>query len=182
VRFLKWMPKVTTDAVNARRIQARAIRREGELIEVVQPSKGGRPGTSDGGGTGLLTRKKFAADAGLSDRQRITALRVAAVPRDEFDAAVESDNPPTVTALADLYSSVSNSGCLISAAPASKSSADVVIVFARCSNLSLRSAWWTMPANFRAWLARFSVVLRRMHRMSTLRQLTMPGIEAKPGA
>jgi hypothetical protein len=57
-----------------RRIQARAIRREGELIEQVEPATGAHL-KRDGDGT--LSRKQFAADARLSDRQRVTALRVA---------------------------------------------------------------------------------------------------------
>ncbi len=40
-------------------------------------------------------------DAGMSERQRKTVRRIASVPDDEFEAAVESDAPPTVTALAD---------------------------------------------------------------------------------
>ncbi len=41
-------------------------------------------------------------DAKLSGHQRKTALRVSNVPDEDFNAAVESDDPPTVTALADL--------------------------------------------------------------------------------
>jgi len=37
----------------------------------------------------------------MSERQRKTALRVANVPSEEFEQAVESDNLPTVTALAE---------------------------------------------------------------------------------
>ncbi len=40
-----------------------------------------------------------AARAGLSERQRKTALRVASVPADVFEYQVESDSPPTVTKL-----------------------------------------------------------------------------------
>ena len=36
----------------------------------------------------------------MSERQRVTALRVAAVPESDFAAQVESDTPPTITALA----------------------------------------------------------------------------------
>jgi len=36
----------------------------------------------------------------MSEDQRKTALRVANIPEDEFEAAVESDNPPTMTDLA----------------------------------------------------------------------------------
>jgi hypothetical protein len=40
-----------------------------------------------------------AEEAGLSRRQAVTAIRVANVPADEFERQVESDSPPTVTAL-----------------------------------------------------------------------------------
>jgi hypothetical protein len=36
----------------------------------------------------------------MSEHQRKTALRVAAVPEPEFEKAVESENPPTVSELA----------------------------------------------------------------------------------
>jgi hypothetical protein len=47
-------------------------------------------------------RRLAAEAAGLSRHQMRQALAVAAVPRDVFEALVESDNPPTVTALAEL--------------------------------------------------------------------------------
>jgi hypothetical protein len=37
----------------------------------------------------------------MSDDQRKNALRVAKIPDAEFESAVEGDNPPTVTALAE---------------------------------------------------------------------------------
>lgn len=108
----------------ADRIQARAIQRCGELLKAINPSKGGRPRYHEGkcsacGYDGPLkihectkrgpapdlvsspTRTDAAREAGLSKRQQRDALRVANVPRDEFEAAVESDDPPTVTALAE---------------------------------------------------------------------------------
>lgn len=81
----------------AERIRARAIRRCGELLKQVEPSKGGQP-THDGGG---ISRTKAAADAGLSERQKVTALRVASIPDADFDSQVESDDPPTVSRLAE---------------------------------------------------------------------------------
>jgi hypothetical protein len=47
------------------------------------------------GGDTKVTRKDMAASAGLSKRQHDIALRVANVPQDEFERAVESDTPPT---------------------------------------------------------------------------------------
>jgi len=44
----------------------------------------------------------MANGAGISEKQRVTAVRVANVPDAEFDAAVESDDPPTVTQLSEM--------------------------------------------------------------------------------
>jgi len=76
----------------ADRIQARAIRRCGELLKQIHPAFGARTDL----GT-VATRSDAAEAAGLSEHQRKTALRVASVPDDEFNAAVESDSPETVT-------------------------------------------------------------------------------------
>lgn len=87
---------------HCRRILARAVRREGEILLEIEPATGARTDLepSEGDHT-KLTRKQVARDAGLSDHQRVTALRVANVPADKFEAAVESDDPPSVTALAE---------------------------------------------------------------------------------
>lgn len=83
----------------ADRIQARAIRRCGELLKQIEPKHSGRPKNGDGADPN--SRKQTAREAGLSERQQKTALRVASVPEDEFEAAVESDYPPSVTKLAE---------------------------------------------------------------------------------
>jgi hypothetical protein len=80
------------------RIQARAIRRCGELLEKIQKGVNQHSARS---GTGPSSRSEAASDAGLSRRQKRTALRVARVPGEEFDETVESDDPPTVTKLAE---------------------------------------------------------------------------------
>lgn len=86
----------------ADRIQARAIRRCGELLKQIPDNNRGRPPKDIPDGTVTnITRTEAAADAGLSERQKVTALRVASVPESEFTAQVESDNPPTVTSLAE---------------------------------------------------------------------------------
>jgi len=82
----------------ADRIQARAIRRCGELLRQIPSATGAHMKQE---GALLLSRTQAAEDAGLSEHQRKTALRVAAIPEPEFTAAVESEAPPTVTALAD---------------------------------------------------------------------------------
>ncbi len=72
------------DTGHGDRIQARAIRRCGELLKQIEPARGhenGRVPTSSG----------EAAKAGLSEHQRKTALRVASIPDQEFHDAVEAD-------------------------------------------------------------------------------------------
>jgi hypothetical protein len=91
----------TTLMNHAQRIQARAIRRAGELIEQIEPSKGGRPSETTVAAHSSLTRRQVAEDAGLSEFQQYTAQRVARVPEQDFEAQVESDTPPTITALAE---------------------------------------------------------------------------------
>lgn len=81
------------------RIQARAMRRAGELLEEFQ-SVGGRPSKTSGGAP-TSSQRKAAKDAGLSKDQEVTARRVASIPEADFEAAIEGDDPPTVTALAD---------------------------------------------------------------------------------
>lgn len=60
-----------------------------------------------------------AAEAGLSEHQAKTAVRVANVPADEFEKAIESDSPPTVTRLADEYDAAQASGEAASGRPKS---------------------------------------------------------------
>jgi hypothetical protein len=85
-----------------RRNQARAIERCGEILKTIPAAKGGHAVTptaaADSGGP--VGRMQAGRDAGMSNRQTVTALRVANVPKDQFEKQVESDNPPTVSALA----------------------------------------------------------------------------------
>jgi len=87
--------------VMADRIRARAIRRCGELLKEVPSGQGSRNQHGELR-DGAVTRQKAAQQAGLSERQKVTALRLASVPPPTFDALVESDSPPTVTQLAEL--------------------------------------------------------------------------------
>jgi hypothetical protein len=90
--------KDTTLLRLARRIQARAVRRCGELAKLIEPARGAR---TDLGRVPARGSRKAAADgAGLSPHQLKQAIRVANVPREEFERQVESEKPPTVTALA----------------------------------------------------------------------------------
>ena len=104
----------------AQRIQARALRRAGELLKQIPDSNRGRPRNSGdarpnfGGwipGHGApqpslegwlpgTTRSAAAGAAGMTEHGKKTALRVASIAEADFEAAVESDTPPTVSALA----------------------------------------------------------------------------------
>ena len=85
----------------ATRIKARAVRRGGELLKAIPPVIGGDRRSDQWEGTlPLITREQAATNAGLSEHQRKTALRVASVDQATFDAQVESDAPPSITELA----------------------------------------------------------------------------------
>ena len=85
----------------AKRIQARAVRRCGELLKQIDPAKN-QHDAANRADKGELTRTEAAEQAGLSLHQHRTAVRVANVPAEQFDAAIESDEPQTVTALAEM--------------------------------------------------------------------------------
>ena len=81
----------------AYRIQARAIRRCGELLKQLDARGAHRKSN----GSGTSSQRGAAENAGISKRQQVTAVRVANIPNEEFEAAVDSPTPPTVTALAE---------------------------------------------------------------------------------
>jgi hypothetical protein len=78
------------------RIQSRAVRRCGELLKQISPARGANQNIRDGA-VPKVTRENAARDAGLSERQQVTAVRVANVAQQKFEEAVESSEPPTVT-------------------------------------------------------------------------------------
>lgn len=84
----------------ADRIQARAVRRCGELLKTFnsQGKRNDQPSVA----AVEKSQRQAAWEAGLSERQELTAVRIASIPQDQFDAAVESDDPPTVTKLAEM--------------------------------------------------------------------------------
>ena len=87
------------------RIRDRAIRRAGELLQQIEPQKGGDRKSAEYQtvGTGpLITRKEAAQSAGMSERQAKTAVQVANVPAADFDRAVDAPKPATVTQLAAM--------------------------------------------------------------------------------
>ncbi len=81
------------------RIRDRAIRRAGELLKQIEPGQGARDGKREVDAR-LPLRGEAAAAAGMSPHQAKQAIRVANVPADQFEEQVESETPPTVTALA----------------------------------------------------------------------------------
>ena len=83
----------------AARIKARATRRAGELLAQIQPGQGARDGKREEGDR-LPFRSDAARDAGMSEHQQKQAVRIAAVPVEDFERQVESAKPPTLTQLA----------------------------------------------------------------------------------
>jgi hypothetical protein len=82
------------------RIRARAIRRAGELLKQIEPGHGKNQNITDAADSKVLTRTEAARQAGMSERQQVTAVRVANVPAADFEEQVQSPNPPTLTTLA----------------------------------------------------------------------------------
>ncbi len=69
---------------------ARASRRCGELLRAIEEARGKQVRRDDGtiqAGAVPNGRARAATEAGLSERQRKTALRVANIPEDEFEEA-----------------------------------------------------------------------------------------------
>lgn len=91
----------------ADRIQARAVRRAGELLKTFS-SPGARtdkPTVGTHGGLDepqSLTQRAIAARAGMSEHQQLQAVRVANVPAPAFEEAIEAERPATVTKLAEM--------------------------------------------------------------------------------
>lgn len=82
----------------ATRIRARAIRRAGELLKQVPSAQGTR---NDLGSPGNLSGKVAAGKtAGLSAKQIKQATKLAKIPADTFEMAVEATPPPTTQQLA----------------------------------------------------------------------------------
>lgn len=62
-----------------------------------------RPKPSDGIQPGMSQRDLVSVLDGLMSRHQIQqALAVASIPEDQFDAMIESDDPPTVTRLSEI--------------------------------------------------------------------------------
>jgi len=81
------------------------------LREIDRSEKGGRPPINRDGTDPVLTRTAAATSAGLSERQRKTAIAIAGIGADEFEAAIEAETPPTVTKLTEAGTAKRNKFC-----------------------------------------------------------------------
>lgn len=86
----------------AKRIQGRAIRRLGQLRKEIEPGKTGPKPKLEAGAQPQWTRTQADAAAGISPHQAKQANNVANIPEEQFEAAIEADNPPTIGQLADM--------------------------------------------------------------------------------
>lgn len=84
--------------IMAQRIQARAIRRCGELLAMIPAV----PPTHTRKASELHTRTKVATAAGMNEHEKNVALQVARVPGETFEQLIESARPPSVTALRSI--------------------------------------------------------------------------------
>ena len=84
----------------ATRIQARAIKRSGQMLK--EAGKLSPPGKKIivPGGNYLSPKQQLADTAGMSAKQVATATQVASVDETSFESQVESETPPSVTKLA----------------------------------------------------------------------------------
>jgi hypothetical protein len=85
------------------RIRSRALRRAGELAkQMMQPHGSNQHSKRGDDGTviSLMPKEKVQEVSGFSERQLNTAIRIANIPREDFERRIESPSPPTVTDLA----------------------------------------------------------------------------------
>lgn len=80
------------------RIRDRAIRRAGELLQQIEPA----PNQHVAGVGAHTSRSDAAKEAGMSKHQQVQAVRVASVPKADFERAVDAPKPATVTQLAAM--------------------------------------------------------------------------------
>jgi hypothetical protein len=86
----------------ADRIQARAICRCGELLRELESCTGAHTDLKPRvGALPRLSPTAAVQEAGLSEHQSRTALRVASIDGDTFESQIQSDSPPTVTQFAN---------------------------------------------------------------------------------
>jgi len=86
----------------SQRIKARAVTRMGELFNQIEPKSGAHVINSIEGGAPLYGREQAARDAGVSQDQRKQSQTIANMDSLERESLIDSDEPPTITALADM--------------------------------------------------------------------------------
>ena len=73
------------------RIQARAIRRSGELLETIEPQNLSNLKQNRGVvACPSVSRTQAAREAGMSPHQQKTAMKIARIPREEFEELVDA--------------------------------------------------------------------------------------------
>lgn len=147
------------------RIKARAIRRCGELLEEIEArSKANlKQNRSTGAGTSE-TRASAAAKAGMSKRQKDTAIRVARVPRTEFEAQ-----------LARIYSFNEDEVWAMAVDAAKRATADAQkVIRARCRELGIPVEF--APSVHFDWYGRGQNAVKE--RRTELRKVAQSKIEA----
>jgi hypothetical protein len=78
------------------RIKVRAIRRAGELLRQLDARHGQNLPNAKTPQGGSFSRTEAARQAGMSKNRSAEATAIAAIPEDEFEAAIKSDHPPGV--------------------------------------------------------------------------------------
>ena len=86
---------------HARRIQCLSNRRMGELLINIEPGTGGQPFQKQNPtrGTAVPSRKSVADKAQVKERQRKASIRIAKIPKAEFEKQVSADKAPTPAGL-----------------------------------------------------------------------------------
>jgi hypothetical protein len=86
----------------ARRIRLRAVRRCGDLLLTYDGRGGDRTKTVTALDFAQPSRAAVAQEAGLTEHKTRVAVKIATIPEEDFEAAVESNQPPGTTLLAKL--------------------------------------------------------------------------------
>ena len=87
----------------AQKIRAQSYRRMGELLSEFD-ARGGDVKSknikTDASVSFDISQKQVAEDAGISERQKVTSVRLARIPEPKFKGLLESEKVPTITELA----------------------------------------------------------------------------------
>jgi hypothetical protein len=78
----------------ARRIRLRAVRRCGDLLLTYDGRGGDRTKTVTALDFAQPSRAAVAQEAGLTEHKTRVAVKIATIPEEDFEAAVESNQPP----------------------------------------------------------------------------------------